>query len=108
MAIDVHKSVTAPVTKAINAIDVKRIAMAAFKYQVDDVQSVATMVTIKITKGAKTVKTYNLGSRAANKVLTYKAKTVLPKGSYTWTVYAKDAAGNTQASPAGSNNFTVK
>jgi len=108
MAIDVHKDVTAPVTKAINAISVKRIAMAIFKYQVDDVQSVATIVTIKITKGSKTVRTYNLGSRAANKVLIYKAKSVLPKGSYTWTVYAKDAAGNTQASPAGSNKLMVK
>jgi len=108
MAIDVHKDVTAPVTKAINAVTVKRIATAIFKYQVDDVQSMTTMVTIKITKGSKTVRTYSLGNRAANKVLAYKARTVLPRGSYTWTVYAKDEAGNDQASPAGKNKLTVK
>lgn len=109
MAIDVHEDVTAPVTKALKAVSVKRNAKATFKYRVNDVQSTKATVTTKIKNShGKTMKTYRLGKRTANALLTFKAKITLAKGKYSWTVYAKDEAGNTQASPAGKNKLTVK
>lgn len=108
MAIDVHEDVTAPVTKALNAVGVKRSAKATFKYKVKDVQSTKATVTIKIKKGGTTKQTLRLGSRSVNMSLSCKVKITLPKGKYTWVVYASDEAGNRQALPAGQNKLTVK
>lgn len=108
-AIDPHMDITPPVTKALAAVSVTRYARATFKYRVDDVQSVKATVTIKIRNShGKTMKTFSLGKRAANASLTFKAKITLAKGRYTWTVYARDEAGNPQASPAGKNRLTVR
>ena len=108
MAIDVHEDVTPPMTKALNAISVMRYAKATFKFKVEDVQSTKAIVVIKIKKGSLTKKTFSLGSRSVNMSLRFRAKITLPKGKYTWFVYAKDQAGNAQASPAGKNTLTVK
>ena len=99
---------TASSTRAQNAVSVKRNATATFKFKVSDVQSTKTTVTIKIKKGSTTKKTFSLGSKSVNTSLSYKVKITLPKGKYTWFVYAKDQAGNAQASPAGKNTLTVK
>ncbi|MFA4966321.1 MAG: cytochrome c3 family protein, partial [Thermoleophilia bacterium] len=109
LTIDPHVDVTAPVTKALAAVSVIRYRTATFKYKVEDVQSLKVAVTIKIRNSrGVVVKAYSLGSRSANVSLSFKAKITLAKGSYTWTVYAKDAAGNAQALPAGKNTLRVR
>ncbi len=64
-------------------------------------------VTIKIMKGAKTVKTLKVGVKATNKSLGYKWKAALKKGSYTYRVLATDVAGN-KATSIGSAKLKVK
>jgi hypothetical protein len=109
MAMNPHVDVTAPVTKALTAVSVIRYRTATFRYRVDDVQSLKATVTIKIrnSRGA-VVKAFALGKRATNASLPFKAKISLARGRYTWTVYATDASGNAQASPAGKNTLRVR
>lgn len=98
-----------PVTKAINAVSVKKGAKATMRYEVLDATPSDTewvTIVVKTMKG-KTVKTWQVGNKAPNKVLSAKYKVTLKKGSYKWYVYAVDAAENTQ-SKIGSNKFTVK
>jgi len=52
------------------------------------------------------VKQLRLGDQPANKKLTAKFTCKLSKGKYTFTVYAKDLAGNVQTK-AGHNTLTV-
>jgi hypothetical protein len=109
MAMDPHVDVTAPITKALASVSVLRYRTATFKYRVEDVQSLLATVTIKIRNShGSVVKTYSLGKRSVNKALAFKARISLRKGTYTWTVYAKDAAGNAQASPAGKRTLKVR
>jgi photosystem II stability/assembly factor-like uncharacterized protein len=98
-----------PVTKAINAVSVKKGKTATMRYEVLDATPGDTewvTIVVKTTKG-KVVKTWQVGNKAPNKVLTAKYKVTFKKGSYKWYVYAVDAAENTQ-SKIGSNKFTVK
>lgn len=48
-----------------------------------------------------------MGSRATGSALSFKWKATLHKGGYTWKVFAKDLAGNTQSS-IGSQKLTIK
>ena len=64
-------------------------------------------VTIKIYKGSSLKKKLTVGTKAANAGLTYSYKCKLPKGKYSWKVYATDLAGNAQAKP-GVRTLTVK
>ena len=65
-------------------------------------------VTIKIYKGRALKKTLTAGAtKAANANLTWSYKCKLPKGKYSWKVYATDLAGNAQAKP-GVRTLTVK
>jgi photosystem II stability/assembly factor-like uncharacterized protein len=98
-----------PVTKAINAVSVKKGKTATMRYEVLDATPGDTeyvTIVVKSAKG-KVVKTWQVGNKAPNKVLTAKYKVTFKKGSYKWYVYAVDAAENTQ-SKIGSNKFTVK
>jgi len=109
MAIDVHQDVTPPVTKALANVSVKRFDTAQFKYEVDDVQSLTATVTIKVRDArGKVVKAYSLGQRDVNKALVFKTRVSFAKGLYSWTVEAKDAAGNEQSPPAGKKALRVK
>ena len=98
-----------PVTKAINSVSVKKGKTATMRYEVLDATPGDTeyvTIVVKTAKG-KTVQTWAVGSKAPNKVLSYKHKVTFKKGSYKWYVYAYDAAENAQ-SKIGSNKFTVK
>jgi photosystem II stability/assembly factor-like uncharacterized protein len=98
-----------PVTKAINAVTVKKGAKATMRYEVLDATPNDTewvTIVVKTAKG-KAVATWQVGNKAPNKVLTSKYKVTFKKGSYKWYVYAYDAAENSQ-SKIGSNKFTVK
>lgn len=97
-----------PSTKAPSAAACRHGKKATLKYQVTDPVpgSEGATVTIKVRKGAKIVKTFKLGDQPANKALTAKFTCTLPKGKYTFIVYATDLAGNAQRS-AGHNTLTV-
>ncbi len=99
-----------PSTQAPSSATGRRGRTATLKYQVlDPVPNGGTAsVTIKVKNRAnKVVKTLPLGVRNVNTRLTAKFKCTLARGSYTFYVYAKDAAGNQQVSPAH-NKLTVR
>jgi hypothetical protein len=98
---------TAPVPKALANRSVKRNATAKLPYKIVDVPGAQANVTIKIYKGSVLKKTLKSGKRAANASLTLACRCRLPKGKYTWKVYATDLAGNAQAKP-GVKTLTVK
>jgi uncharacterized lipoprotein NlpE involved in copper resistance len=95
-----------PQTSALAKVTVKKGKKATFRFRVNDLTPTAT-VTIKIYKHNKLKKTITVGSKATNSAQSYKWKCKLAKGSYTWKVYAKDLAGNSQAK-AGSKTLVVK
>jgi len=97
-----------PSTKAFASATCKHGKTASLKYQVIDPVpgSEGATVTVKVTKGKKLVKQLRLGDQPANKKLTAKFTCKLAKGKYTFTVYAKDLAGNVQTK-AGHNTLTV-
>jgi hypothetical protein len=95
-----------PQTLALSKVSVKKGKTVTFRFRVNDLTPTAT-VTIKIYKGTKVKKTLTIGSRATGAALSFKWKATLPKGGYTWKVFAKDLAGNTQSS-IGSQKLTIK
>ena len=99
-----------PVTKAPYAARVTRYRTATLRYRVNDVAPNAgtATATIKIRNSrGVVVKTLTLGTQAVNTLLSKRFVCKLPKGTYRFSVYAKDAAGNKQ-SKVGSNTLTVK
>jgi hypothetical protein len=103
-----------PTTKAPNAASAARGAIATLKYKVADPRpgSPTAVVTIRVTnRSGKLVKT--LGPYAGRAVNTWlSARFAVPRtwraGAYRFTVSAKDAAGNSQVRPAGSNRLVVR
>lgn len=104
--IDTHH----PTTSAPKSSSVRRGSVATLAYKVSDAAPNAgwANVTIKIrnTHG-HLVKSLNLGKRSVNKLLTKRFTCTLAKGTYRFSVYATDAAGNSQ-SRVGSNKLTVR
>ena len=96
-----------PVPQALANKSVKRNAKVKLPYKIVDVPGAQAKVTIKIYKGKAFKKKLTVGTKAANAGLTYLYTCKLPKGKYTWKVYATDLAGNTQAKPAV-RTLTVK
>jgi LmbE family N-acetylglucosaminyl deacetylase len=98
-----------PTPKAAYKASVKRGKKVTLRYQISDVapNGGPAKVTIKIkTKTGKTVKTFNLTNRKVNTVLKYQFRCNLKKGSYRFSVYATDAAGN-QQSKIATNTLNV-
>jgi hypothetical protein len=95
-----------PVPQTIAAASVKRGETASLRYRVGDV-SPRIDVTIRVYMSTGLMKTIAVGSVASNSDLTCAYRCTLPKGTYTWKVYAEDLAGNTQATPAATT-LTVK
>jgi hypothetical protein len=91
----------APVTAA-EAVSVKRGSRATFKFRVGDgpPSCGSASVVVTISKGARTLKTLSLGVRGTNRPLTYAYRVGLPKGTYTYSVSARDIAGNATAKAA--------
>jgi hypothetical protein len=97
----------APVPSAVRNASVKRGKTATLRYRVTDALSPTCRVTIKILNaGGRVVKTFKLGGKAAGSGLAMSFRCTLPKGRYSWRVYATDLAGNTQAKP-GIRTLTV-
>jgi hypothetical protein len=88
-----------PVPLALANASVKRGKAVALRYRITDV-SPTVAVTIRITKGARLVKSAALKARRTGVSLVWSFTCKLPAGKYTWKVYARDLAGNTQAKPA--------
>ena len=109
--VTVHIDTRKPATKAPRSASVRRGRVVTLRYRVNDAapNGGTATVTIKVkTKSGKTVKTLKLGERAVNTTLSAKFRCRLAKRTYRFVVYAKDAALNAQASPAGSNRLTVR
>ncbi|HJW76917.1 MAG TPA: hypothetical protein VJ787_14845, partial [Thermoleophilia bacterium] len=111
---DVKIDTRKPVTRAPYAVSVVRGRTATLKYKVVDARpgSPTATVTIKVkNRAGKVVKT--LGAYKAKTVNTLlAARFTVPRtwrtGTYRFLIYAKDAAGNAQVLPAGSNRLIVR
>jgi hypothetical protein len=97
-----------PVPLALNNVAVEGGATAKLKYKVTEPVGLSPTCAMKIVikKGTKIVKTIKLGAIAVNSAKTKNFVAALPAGNYTWSVYATDLAGNTQAKP-GVKKLTV-
>jgi hypothetical protein len=89
---------TKPRTDALNAVSVRRRAIAKLKFRVSEPSDLSPRadVTIQIKKGKRVVKTKTLSGVPMNTTEIYSFKVNLKSGSYKWYVYAKDLAGNPQ------------
>jgi len=99
-----------PVCKAPRSASVRRKSYVTLKYRVDDGKPNAgtAKVTITVkTLGGKKVKTFKLGSRKVNTLLSYRFRCTLAKKTYKFYVTAVDAAGNPQTK-TGVNKLVVK
>jgi len=97
-------------TTAAAATSVVRGRTATLKYKITETGPNAGKATVVIkvkNRARKVVKTIKAGLVAVNVTVPAKFTCRLAKGVYTYTVYATDAAGNTQ-SKAGSAKLTVK
>jgi len=104
--IDTHR----PTTKAPKACSVRRGRRATLAFKVSDARPNAgwATVTIKIKNAhGRIVKSLSVGKKSVNKALSKRFTCKLAKGTYRYSVYAKDAAGNSQ-SKVGSNKLAVK
>jgi hypothetical protein len=95
-----------PQTLALANVTVKKNKRATFRFRVNDLTATSS-VTIRIYKGSKLKRTLTVGSRATGAAMSFKWKATLAKGKYTWKVFAKDLAGNTQSS-IGAKKLTIK
>jgi photosystem II stability/assembly factor-like uncharacterized protein len=106
--IDTHR----PTTRAPYAASVRRGGYGEIRYKVLDPlpnSGVAT-VTIRIRNGAGTLlKTLGpYAGKAVNKITATGFVCTLPRGTYRFSIYAKDKAGNPQTLPVGSNWLHVR
>ena len=102
----VNVDTSRPITQALAVVSVKKGKAVTMRFSVTDLTPSAT-VTIKIFKGTKLKKTLTVGVKPTNSPQSYKWTCKLVKGSYTWKVYAVDAAGNVQGT-VGSKALKVK
>jgi hypothetical protein len=98
---------TRPTTKALVDVAVQRGKTATFRLRIADTISPQASVIVKIYKGAALKRTLALGLRTTNVSISYRYLCALPRGSYTWKVFAADLAGNTQ-SKTGQGGLAVR
>ena len=97
----VHLDTTPPVTAANWACRVARGHTAALRFAIRDRVSPRAGVVIKVrNRAGKVVRTLSLGQKPTRTWLTTKFVCKLPRGRYTYRVYATDLAGNRQAKVA--------
>ncbi len=104
--LDTHR----PATKAPYKASVRKGQYVRLYYKVVDAlpNGGTAAVTIKVkTPGGVTKKTFKLGQRAVNKLLSHRFRCGLARGTYRFFVYATDLAGNTQGT-VGRNYLYVK
>jgi hypothetical protein len=102
----VYRDLSGPATQALANVTAKAGKRASFRFKVTDVTPKAT-VTLKVFKGSRVKKTVKVGSRATGSAQSYSWNCGLPRGTYTWKVYATDQAGNAQVRMR-SKSLTVK
>ena len=88
---------TRPTTKVLADVVVQRGKTSTLRLRVADTVSPQASVTVKVYKGAALKRTLTLGLRTTNANISHRYLCTLPRGSYTWKVFAVDLAGNTQA-----------
>ena len=89
--------VTGPVTAALKQVTVKKGALARLRYRVnDEFCAQVTGVKIKLKRSGKTVKTFALGTKDIGKQYVKSFRARLATGTYRWSVFATDTAGNVQ------------
>jgi len=96
-----------PVTYAPSSASGSKGTYIKLKFKVTDNLSPKARVVIKIKRGTTLKKTLKLGLRATGKLRSTSFKCDLPRGTYRFTVYATDLAGN-RATTRGSNYLYVK
>ena len=102
----VYRDLVGPATQALANVTARAGKRASFRFKVTDVTPKAT-VSLKVFKGKRLKKTVKVGSRPTGKAQSYSWNCGLPRGTYTWKVYATDQAGNTQVKMTG-KTLTVK
>lgn len=106
----VNIDTTKPETETQGDVRVARKKTAQLKFQITEPEGLSPTadVTIKIKRGnGSTAKTLKKRGAPVNSKQTASFKCTLPKGTYTWEVYATDLAGNRQANVAKAK-LTVK
>ena len=103
--ISIQVDTQGPRTTALAQTTVRKGAVASFSFRVNDVTPRAR-VTIEILKKGHVKKKLVVGNKATGKVLTFRWRATLARGSYRWKVDAVDQAGNKQ-SKATSNLLIV-
>jgi hypothetical protein len=88
---------------------VRKGKTATLYYLITDDQSASATVTIRIaTPGGKVTKTLALGLQPTGQERRARFTCTLARGSYRFTVDARDQADNAAQTPLGSNTLTVK
>ncbi len=95
-----------PVTRALAKAAARKGQRATLRFSARDVTPRAAFA-IKVFDGRRPVKTLRVGLRRTNSRQAYSWFCRLPKGTYTWRVYATDLAGNRQRR-VGSQTLTVR
>lgn len=99
-----------PTTRAPSAVSVMRYRTASLPYRVLDraPNGGVAAVTIRIRDhSGRLVKTLSYAAKPVNTPLAASFACGLPRGSYRFLIYARDQAGNRQAT-VGSNRLTVR
>ncbi|NLG64121.1 MAG: Ig-like domain-containing protein [Actinobacteria bacterium] len=100
---EIYLDNTPPVTVALSSPTVARGKTTTIKYRVNDASPTAT-VSIRLSGPMR--RTFSVGEDSCNQINSYRLTANLPAGTYTYTVNAKDAAGNV-AVQKGSGRITV-
>jgi photosystem II stability/assembly factor-like uncharacterized protein len=106
---EVRIDAVTPLGTALKNVSVARNKTATLSFTVKDAtpSSGTARVTISIMKGKTVKKKIVLQAVVVNATAVYKYKATLPKGLYTWTLKATDAAGNVQLK-SGVKKLTVR
>ena len=101
--IDTHR----PTTAAAAAVKVRRGAFATLRYRISDAKPNAGWASVVIeVRGRSGQVKLVLGKKAVNKLLSARFRCRLKRGTYRFSVYAVDGAGNKQ-SKVGYNKLVV-
>lgn len=98
-----------PRTYAPRSASVRKGRTATLYYRVRDDQAASATVTIRIrTRAGALKKTLPLGLRGTGPLRCCRFRCRLARGTYRFTVYARDLSGNAAQKPLGSNRLTVR
>jgi M6 family metalloprotease-like protein len=105
--VTVRIDTTGPVCRAPRAVAARRGRMVTLAYSVGDTLSPTADVVVRIRRGAHVVKVAGAAGVVCGARHGLRFRCRLPRGSYTFTVTARDLAGNAQHTSAV-NRLTVR